>query len=187
AVRSIRVGAATDLATMMGPVIAPPAGKLRHGLTQLDAGERWLVEPRPQDATGRCWSPGVRVGVQPGSWFHQTECFGPVLGVMRARDLEDALTMQNATEFGLTARLHSLDPDEIDHWIDRVEAGNVYVNRHTTGAIVRRQPFGGWKHSSVGPGTKTGGPDDILRFVRFTPSRGAAFDASILEPRDLSG
>ena len=90
---------------------------------------------------------------------------------MRADDLDDALALQNAPEFGLTGGLHSLDPDEIEHWLERVEVGNAYVNRHTTGAIVRRQPFGGWKHSSVGPGAKTGGPNDILRFVRFAPTQ----------------
>ncbi len=168
AVRSVRVGRPADLATMMGPVIQPPAGKLRRALTTLDPGERWLVEPKLLD-DGALWTPGVKLGVRPGSWFHRTECFGPVLGVMRARDLDDALALQNAPEFGLTGGLHSLDPDEIAHWTERVEVGNAYVNRHTTGAIVQRQPFGGWKHSSIGPGAKTGGPNDILRFVRFAP------------------
>ena len=167
AVRSVRVGPATELPTMMGPLVKPAADKLLRALTQLDAGESWLVEPRRLDAAGTLWTPGVKVGVRPGSFFHLTECFGPVLGIMRARDLDDALTLQNAPEFGLTGGLHSLDPDEIAHWAERVEVGNVYVNRHTTGAIVRRQPFGGWKHSAVGPGAKTGGPHDILRFVRF--------------------
>ena len=119
----------------------------------------------------------------------------PRFGVMRARDLDDALALQNAPEFGLTGGLHSLDPDEIDHWTERVEVGNVYVNRHTTGAIVRRQPFGGWKHSAVGPGAKTGGPDDILRFVRYSGRAGgdsrASYDqwwrAHFRDPRDESG
>ena len=86
---------------------------------------------------------------------------------MRADDLDHAIELQNAVAYGLTGGLHSLDEHEIDHWLDRVEVGNAYVNRHTTGAIVRRQPFGGWKRSSVGRGAKTGGPDDILRFVTF--------------------
>ncbi len=188
AVRSVRVGPPTDLATMMGPVIQPPAGKLRRALTELDAGERWLVEPKQLDGDGALWSPGVKLGVRPGSWFHRTECFGPVLGVMRARDLDDALALQNAPEFGLTGGLHSLDPDEIAHWTDRVQVGNAYVNRHTTGAIVQRQPFGGWKHSSVGPGAKTGGPNDILRFLRFTArSLDGSLDASAIAARDLAG
>jgi RHH-type proline utilization regulon transcriptional repressor/proline dehydrogenase/delta 1-pyrroline-5-carboxylate dehydrogenase len=167
AVRSLRIGPATDLATMVGPLIAPPTGPLARALAELDAGERWLVTPEPLDDTGRLWSPGVRLGVRPGSWFHQTECFGPVLGVMRADDLDHAVRLQNGVAYGLTGGLHSLDEDEIARWLDRVEVGNVYVNRHTTGAIVRRQPFGGWKRSSVGRGAKTGGPDDIMRFATF--------------------
>jgi RHH-type proline utilization regulon transcriptional repressor/proline dehydrogenase/delta 1-pyrroline-5-carboxylate dehydrogenase len=194
AVRSIRVGRADELATMMGPLVLPPGDKLRRAFTTLDSGETWLVEPRALDESGRLWSPGVRIGVQPGSWFHRTECFGPVLGVMRAHDLDDALALQNAPEFGLTGGLHSLDPDEIVHWSERVQVGNAYVNRHTTGAIVRRQPFGGWKHSSIGPGAKTGGPGDILRFARFERVRasgGYAFDAAWRDSfgieRDRSG
>jgi RHH-type proline utilization regulon transcriptional repressor/proline dehydrogenase/delta 1-pyrroline-5-carboxylate dehydrogenase len=190
AVRSLPCGPASDPTTVVGPVIRPAAGKLGRALTRLDAGEEWLVEPQALDETNRIWSPGVRLGVERGSWFHRTECFGPVLGVMRAADLDDALTLQNDTDFGLTAGLHTLDPDEIDHWTERVEAGNLYVNRHTTGAIVRRQPFGGWKHSSVGPGAKTGGPDDILRFVRCTTRgswTGSDLDASVLAARDVAG
>ena len=75
----------------MGPVIAAPSGPLERALTTLDHGERWLVEPRRLDDSGRLWSPGVRIGVQPGSWFHRTECFGPVLGVIRADDLDHAV------------------------------------------------------------------------------------------------
>jgi RHH-type proline utilization regulon transcriptional repressor/proline dehydrogenase/delta 1-pyrroline-5-carboxylate dehydrogenase len=188
AVRSLRVGRAIELATMMGPVVQTPSGKLARALTELDAGERWLVEPKQLDSSGRLWSPGVKIGVRPGSWFHLTECFGPVLGIMRARDLDDAIALQNATEFGLTGGLHTLDPDEIEHWIDRVEVGNVYVNRHTTGAIVQRQPFGGWKHSAIGPGAKTGGPHDILRFVKLRASTlDTPLTASALADVDMAG
>ena len=115
--------------------------------------------------------------MQPGSWFHQTECFGPVLGVMRADGLDHAIELQNAVEYGLTGGIHTLDDAEVEHWLDRVEVGNAYVNRHTTGAVVRRQPFGGWKRSSVGRGAKTGGPDDIFRFTTFHPPSVAAPDA----------
>ncbi len=158
AVSSLRVGPAWETTTAIGPVIRPPEGPLARALTTLDDGESWLVEPRPDDDNPRLWSPGVKLGVAPASWSHRTEWFGPVLGVMRAPDLETALWWQNATDFGLTAGLHSLDPDECSVFVDRVEAGNVYVNRQITGAIVRRQPFGGWKCSAVGPGAKAGGP-----------------------------
>lgn len=170
AVRSLEVGPASDPATDVGPLIEPPSPKLQRALTVLDAGEVWLVEPRQLDADGRVWTPGVRVGVARGSWFHQTECFGPVLGVMRAESLADALATQNGVEFGLTAGLQSLDEREVATWIERVEAGNLYVNRSITGAIVRRQPFGGWKNSAVGPGAKAGGPGYVVSLQNWRES-----------------
>ena len=169
AVQSVRVGWPEDLGVVMGPVIEPPDGKLLQALTTLDSGETWLVEPRPLDESGRLWSPGLKEGVAPGSFFHQTEVFGPVLGLMHARDLDEAITWQNATRFGLTGGLHSLDPDEIETWLDRVEVGNAYVNRGTTGAIVQRQPFGGWKDSAVGPGAKAGGPNYVAALGTWLP------------------
>jgi len=176
AVRSIRVGEADDPATIMAPLIAEPRGPLLRALTTLDSGERWLVEPRErpgsrrgdraESATSRRWTPGVRLGVVEGSWFHQTECFGPVLGVMRARDLDHAIALQNGTPYGLTGGIESLDDREVRRWLDRVEVGNAYVNRHITGAIVRRQPFGGWKRSAVGGAPKAGGPSYVGAFRR---------------------
>ena len=168
AVASLRVGPSTDLATTTGPVIAPPEGRLLRALTRLDDGEEWLVEPRRLD--GQTWTPGVRLGVRPGSWFHRTECFGPVLGVMRAGTLSEAISIQNSSAFGLTGGIHTLDPAEIRQWTDAVEVGNAYINRGTTGAIVRRQPFGGWKQSSVGPGTKAGGPNYVARLGTWHPA-----------------
>ena len=167
AVTSIKVGLSTDLATTMGPTINEPEGKLLRALTRLDDGEEWLVEPRRIDTA--TWTPGVRLGVRPGSWFHQTECFGPVLGLMRAGSLDEAVAIQNATAYGLTGGIHTLDPTEISRWTESVEAGNAYINRPTTGAIVRRQPFGGWKRSSVGPGTKAGGPNYVARLGTWHP------------------
>ncbi len=166
AARTLRVGAAADPAATMGPLILPPGSALRRGLTELDPGERWLLTPRQLDGAGRLWSPGIRTGVRPGSWFHVTECFGPVLGVMRADDLDAAIDLQNGTPFGLTGGIQSLDVHEVARWLQRVEVGNAYVNRHITGAIVRRQPFGGWKRSSVGGGPKAGGPNHVAAFTR---------------------
>lgn len=163
AVTSLHVGPSDDLGTAMGPLVEPAEGKLLRALTTLDEGEAWLVRPRRLDAEGRQWTPGVKHGVRPGSWFHQTECFGPVLGVIRVDTLDEAIDVQNAVALGLTGGLHSLDEDEIAHWLDRVEVGNAYVNRHITGAIVQRQPFGGWKASVVGPGAKAGGPNYVAQ------------------------
>ncbi|CAM3361753.1 bifunctional proline dehydrogenase/L-glutamate gamma-semialdehyde dehydrogenase [Occultella aeris] len=164
AVASVRVGWPEDLGTTMGPIIEPAGGKLLDALTRLEPGETWMVEPRRLDPSGRLWSPGVKEGVWPGSPFHLTEYFGPVLGVMTAATLDDAIDIANAVPYGLTGGLHSLDADEIARWSDRIEVGNGYVNRHTTGAIVRRQSFGGWKRSAVGPGAKAGGPNYVAQF-----------------------
>jgi len=171
AVRSLAVGRADDLGTAVGPLIAPPTGKLLRALTELDDGETWLVRPRRLDDD--LWSPGVRDGVRPGSWFHRTECFGPVLGLMAAADLDEAVELQRATTFGLTGGIHSLDPREVERWLDLVPVGNAYVNRPITGAIVQRQPFGGWGRSVVGPGAKAGGPNYVAQLGTWAP-----------EPRD---
>lgn len=170
AVTSLQLGPSTDVSTNVGPTIAEPEGKLLRALTELDDGERWLVQPRRLESG--MWSPGVRLGVKPGSWFQQTECFGPVLGLVAAADLDEAIEIQNSSPYGLTGGLHSLDEAEIDTWLDRVEIGNAYVNRQITGAIVQRQPFGGWKRSSIGPGAKAGGPNYIAQLGTWRPADG---------------
>ncbi|PPF65883.1 1-pyrroline-5-carboxylate dehydrogenase [Rathayibacter tritici] len=176
AVSSLTVGYPTDPATRMGPVIEPAEGKLLRGLTTLGAGETWLLQPRTLDESGRLWSPGVREGVRRGSDFHRTEYFGPILGIMTAATLDEAIALVNEVDYGLTSGLHALDPDEIGTWLDGIEAGNLSVNRGITGAIVQRQPFGGWKKSAVGPGTKAGGPDYLLGLGSWsaTPSEATA-------------
>jgi RHH-type transcriptional regulator, proline utilization regulon repressor / proline dehydrogenase / delta 1-pyrroline-5-carboxylate dehydrogenase len=170
AVRTLTCGPSTDPRTDVAPLVEAPTANLLRALTQLDAGETWLVKPVNYDATDpSAWTPGVRLGVKNGSWFHLNECFGPVLGVMRADDLDDAIALQNSVPFGLTAGIHCLDDVDVRRWADRVEAGNLYVNRTITGAVVRRQPFGGWKRSSVGPGAKAGGPSYVHVLRRWAP------------------
>jgi RHH-type transcriptional regulator, proline utilization regulon repressor / proline dehydrogenase / delta 1-pyrroline-5-carboxylate dehydrogenase len=170
AVESLAVGAPTDPTTTMGPLIDEPNPRLARAFAELDPGESWLVEPQPLDDAGELWSPGVRDGVAPGSWFHRTECFGPVLGLMGAADLDEAIRIANDSDFGLTGGLHSLDPDEVERWTKAVEVGNAYVNRGITGAIVQRQPFGGWKRSSIGPGAKAGGPGYVVQLGTWHPT-----------------
>jgi RHH-type proline utilization regulon transcriptional repressor/proline dehydrogenase/delta 1-pyrroline-5-carboxylate dehydrogenase len=165
--KSMKVGYGSQADATIGPLIEPPSPKLLRALTTLDQGETWLLEPKQLDETGRLWQPGIKLGVQPGSFFHLTECFGPVLGLMEAENLAAALELQNATDYGLTAGIHSLDSTEISHWLDSIEAGNLYVNRGITGAIVKRQPFGGFKRSAVGFGLKAGGRNYLLQFGEF--------------------
>lgn len=183
AATSLRVGAPSDPLSEVGPVVEVPRGKLQWALTTLEEGESWLVEPRRVDGapeyTGRLWTPGIRTGVQPGSRFHQEEFFGPVLGIMHASSLAQAIELQNAVSYGLTAGLYTQHPDDLALWLDRVEAGNLYVNRGITGAIVQRQPFGGWKRSSVGAGAKAGGPNYLVGLGRWRPTSGAPASATL--------
>lgn len=175
ATRSLTVGRPTDPAARMGPLTSPPGDKLLRGLTTLEPGQHWILTPRrldapPADPEGRLWTPGIRAGVAPGSEFHRVEYFGPVLGVMTVPDLATAVEVQNGTDYGLTAGLQSLDPDEVRYWTEHVQAGNLYVNRPITGAVVRRQPFGGWKRSAVGAGAKAGGPNYLYGFGEVVPA-----------------
>jgi RHH-type proline utilization regulon transcriptional repressor/proline dehydrogenase/delta 1-pyrroline-5-carboxylate dehydrogenase len=112
--------------------------------------------------------------VRPGSRTHLEEFFGPMLGIMHASSLSEAIELQNAVAYGLTAGLYTQDPADLELWLDQVEAGNLYVNRGITGAIVQRQPFGGWKRSSVGAGTKAGGPNYLIGLGSWRPRRGRA-------------
>lgn len=181
AVTSLKVGYPEDPTSQMGPIIEPAHGKLLNALTTLGDGENWAVEPKKLDNTGKLWSPGVRYGVKRGSCFHLTEFFGPVLGVMTAETLEEAIAIQNQIEYGLTAGLHSLNPEELGIWLDSIQAGNLYVNRGITGAIVQRQPFGGWKKSAVGAGTKAGGPNYLAGLGDWVSSRSTA-TAAVTHP-----
>ncbi|WOF23510.1 bifunctional proline dehydrogenase/L-glutamate gamma-semialdehyde dehydrogenase [Microbacterium betulae] len=182
ATKSLRVGPAHDPLSEVGPLIGPPSGKLEWALNELGEGESWLVKPRPlagAEEDGRYWTPGIRIGVRPGSRFHREEFFGPVLGIMHAATLEQAIELQNAVDYGLTAGLHTQDPAELEQWLASVEAGNLYVNRGITGAVVQRQPFGGWKRSSVGPGAKAGGPNYLVGLGSWRATSGGPASHSL--------
>jgi RHH-type transcriptional regulator, proline utilization regulon repressor / proline dehydrogenase / delta 1-pyrroline-5-carboxylate dehydrogenase len=168
AVSSLRVGRAWELTTAVAPVITTPGPSLQRALTVLEPGEEWLLEPHESSGVPNLWSPGIKLGVVPGSWSHTHEWFGPVLAVMRAPDLDTAIEWANATEYGLTGGIHSLDPVECETYVERAEVGNIYVNRAITGAIVERQPFGGWKRSAVGAGAKAGGPNYLVALQHWS-------------------
>jgi len=106
--------------------------------------------------------------VRPGSFTHLTEFFGPMLAVMRFEKLSEAVARVNQTGYGLTSGLESLDEREWDYWKEHIRAGNLYINRVTTGAVVLRQPFGGFGKSGFGPGLKAGGPNYVAQFMDFT-------------------
>jgi RHH-type proline utilization regulon transcriptional repressor/proline dehydrogenase/delta 1-pyrroline-5-carboxylate dehydrogenase len=167
AVTSLRVGSAWDLSSKIGPLIRPPSGDLLRGLKELERGEKWLVMPTQLGDNPCLYTPGVKWNVQPGSFTHCTELFGPVLGVMGFDKLEEAIQIVNATGYGLTSGLESLDDREQQVWKSKIRAGNLYINRSTTGAIVLRQPFGGLGKSVFGPGTKAGGPNYVTILHRW--------------------
>ncbi len=171
AVNSLPVGSSWQPESIVTPLIREPAGPLRDVVAGTGRGDAmsgtWLVAPAVAPDNPRLVSPGVRWGIAPGGFLHTTELFGPVLGVLRADSLDHALALANGTGYGLTAGLMSLDLREQERFIEAMDAGCLYINRKTTGAIVERQPFGG-RHASVfGPGAKAGGPAYISQLLRF--------------------
>ena len=107
--------------------------------------------------------PTIFAEVAPDSALAQEEVFGPVLTVMRSRTFDEALEIANDSAFGLTGGLYSRSPDHIAMARSRFMVGNLYINRKITAAIVRRQPFGGFKMSGIG--SKAGGPDYLAQFM----------------------
>ena len=164
AAASLVAGQSWNFDSVVTPVMMEPSDELQRALTTLDPGEEWLLEPQMLENNPCLWTPGIKLGVKPDGWFRNTETFGPVLGVIRADNLDHAIRIQNDSDFGLTGGIHSLDDAEITRWMDEVQVGNAYVNRSITGAIVQRQPFGGWKRSCYGPGAKAGGPNHVAQF-----------------------
>ena len=170
AVRSLRVGSAWETKNRLGPLCSPPSGDLVKGLKELEPGESWALIPKKGPDSDYVYSPGIKWNVRRGSYTHMTEFFGPVLGVMPFRSLSEAIEMVNETGYGLTAGLESLDDREQAEWLAGIRAGNLYVNRSTTGAIVLRQPFGGMGKSAFGPGIKAGGPNYVAPLMHFEGS-----------------
>jgi len=122
-----------------------------------------LIERNDVPDGGWYVGPSIVVTHDPRSRVATDEIFGPLLTMVRADDFDHALALANDTEYALTAGLFSRSPSRIAEATRRLRAGNVYVNRGITGALVGRQPFGGFGLSGVG--SKAGGPDYLLQFV----------------------
>jgi RHH-type transcriptional regulator, proline utilization regulon repressor / proline dehydrogenase / delta 1-pyrroline-5-carboxylate dehydrogenase len=164
AVLSLHAGSAWDAANFVGPMVTNKHDKLLQAF-QLEAGEEWLVAPEFADEKQYVLKPTVKWGVKAGSYTFTTELFAPLLAVVCMDTLEHGIRLANSSEYGLTAGLQSLDEREHADWIDKIQAGNLYINRGITGAIVSRQPFGGMKRSAFGAGIKAGGPNYAFSFV----------------------
>ena len=171
AAKSFSTGSAWDFSNKMGPLIHPPRDDLKKALTHLEPGESWALKPENVQDNPNLWTPGIKWDVRPGSYTHLTEFFGPLLGVMRAGDLEHAIELVNQTGYGLTSGLESLDDREQKFWQQRVKAGNLYINRGTTGAVTLRQPFGGIRKSALGVGIKAGSPTYVVQFMDHEDTR----------------
>lgn len=167
AATSLKVGGVWDLGNVVGPMITNNNDKLLRAM-QLEDGESWLVSPRFVDEQHFILAPTVKWGVRPGSYTFQTELFGPLLAVVRIANLQEGIQLVNSLPYGLTSGLQSLDENEIKLWRNSIQAGNLYINRGITGAIVHRQPFGGMKQSAFGGGVKAGGPNYAACFVRIS-------------------
>ncbi len=166
AASSIEVGPVWDLQNKIGTLVSFPSGNLLKALDFLDGDEHWLLAPSYADEKNPyILRPSIRWGTKTGDFCHMNELFGPVLSVMCAEDLDDAIDIVNATGYGLTSGLESLDEREQKRWKEKILAGNLYINRGTTGAIVLRQPFGGMRKSAVGSGRKAGGYNYVTQFM----------------------
>jgi len=167
AARSLGTGSAWDFSNKLGPLIHPPREDLAKALTELEPGESWALKPDNIEDNPHMWTPGIKWDVGPGSYTHLTEFFGPLLAVMPAKDLKQAVEMVNQTGYGLTSGIESLDRREQDYWKAHIKAGNLYINRGTTGAVTLRQPFGGMGKSALGAGIKAGSPKYVAQFMSY--------------------
>ena len=168
AVMSMRAGSVWDTMNVVGPMIDNDNEKLLHAIENLEPGESWLVEPEFVDEKRYILKPTVKWGVKPTSYTFNNELFAPLLSVVCIDDLKQGIEFANSSEYGLTAGLQSLVEEEHKIWSGSIEAGNLYINRGITGAIVRRQPFGGMKRSAFGGGIKAGGPNYVSCFVEIS-------------------
>ncbi len=168
AVLSINTGSSWDFKNKMGPLTLKPEKKLKKALTSLEKNEEWAVKSENINKNPNMWTPGIKWGVLPGSNSHLTEFFGPVLSVMCASNLNHAIEIANQTKYGLTAGIETLDEKEKELFKEKIEVGNLYINRKTTGAIVSRQPFGGIGKSSLGAMVSAGGPNYAIQFSNIS-------------------
>lgn len=168
AVTSMKTGGVWDGGNIVGPMITNENDKLLHAIDNLEQGEWWLVKPEFVDKKRFILKPTVKWGVTRESYTFKNELFAPLLGVVCIDDLQHGIDLVNSSEYGLTSGLQSLDEEEQLLWKNSIEAGNLYINRGITGAIVNRQPFGGMKRSAFGGGIKAGGRNYVTSFVEIS-------------------
>jgi len=164
AAASLRVGNPEEPGMTVGPVIDKTAYERILNYIEIGKSEATLAfQHQNVPPKGYFIPPTIFVEVKPNMRIVREEIFGPVLSVLKARDLDEAVKIANGTDYALTAGFFSRSPANIERAKAEIEAGNVYINRSCTGAVVGRHPFGGFKMS--GGGTKAGSKDYLLQFV----------------------
>ncbi|MEH2222775.1 L-glutamate gamma-semialdehyde dehydrogenase [Nostoc sp.] len=163
ATKSLNIGETELPSTQVGPVIDANARDRIREYIEKGKAESQLALELPAPEQGYFIGPVIFSEVSPNAVISQEEIFGPVLAVIRVKDFQEALAVANGTNFALTGGLYSRTPSHIQQAQTEFEVGNLYINRNITGAIVGRQPFGGFKLSGVG--SKAGGPDYLLQFL----------------------
>ncbi|MBX9256541.1 L-glutamate gamma-semialdehyde dehydrogenase [Desmonostoc muscorum CCALA 125] len=163
ATKSLNIGEAELPSTQVGPVIDANARDRIREYIEKGKAESQLALELPAPEHGYFIGPVIFSEVSPNAVISQQEIFGPVLAVIRVKDFQEALAVANGTNYALTGGLYSRTPSHIQQAQTEFEVGNLYINRTITGAIVARQPFGGFKLSGVG--SKAGGPDYLLQFL----------------------
>lgn len=163
ATKSLNVGTSDDPGVQMSSVIDATARDRILEYIEQGKQQSELALEMPIPEGGYYIPPTIFAGVQPDHTIAQEEIFGPVLAVIRTDSFELALEIANGTDYALTGGLYSRTPNHIEQASREFEVGNLYINRNITGAIVARQPFGGFKLSGVG--SKAGGADYLLQFL----------------------
>jgi RHH-type proline utilization regulon transcriptional repressor/proline dehydrogenase/delta 1-pyrroline-5-carboxylate dehydrogenase len=163
AAASLRVGNPEIPGIMVGPVIDEAAYRRQLEIIEAGKNEATLAFQGTVPPEGFFVPPTIFTGVTPEMRLAREEIFGPVLSVMKVRDLDEAIRVANDTDYALTGGFFSRSPANIERVKTELVAGNVYINRSCTGAVVGRHPFGGFKMS--GGGTKAGGGDYLLQFL----------------------
>ncbi len=161
--KSLNIGETELPSTQVGPVIDANAQSRILEYIEIGKKEAKLALELPAPSQGYFIGPVIFSEVPPDGVIAQQEIFGPVLAVIRANNFQEALEFANGTNYALTGGLYSRTPSHIAQAQADFEVGNLYINRNITGAIVARQPFGGFKLSGVG--SKAGGPDYLLQFL----------------------
>jgi|GEM_PF-25919 len=189
---TIQVGAAFDFSTFINPLItAEDQKRVRRQVEEaaeeakMRGGKVW-VNRCHENLPGFCVGPVVielpKDALKDVQSFSRRELFAPVLHVLPFRDLDEAIKLFNSTDYALTGGIFCQSQDDIDHCLESLEAGNLYVNRGITGARVGIEPFGGFKLSGTGP--KAGGSQYLDRFHLYPVNNPLLEELAVRTPAD---